>query len=173
VIAPTLTRETVEQCLAIVAEELTFGNRSQALRQAYRELNAVKAHLDRPEPLAFTYRPHPTRPVNVWTFASVESEVRAGSRIDLGLAILYVAASAPHQHVDLTPFDPAPLEAEDDEVLTASTAWRVFSTILSRAREFIADRHPELAAVLRRVRVISDSTAIFSPEPSDPEVKTS
>lgn len=162
---PPLTRATAEYLLDLL--RLDGGRTPEALR-ARRELTACLATSDRPAPLLFISRPHPTRPLRVWTFGTrgKEAEVPFGSTLDLGLGILQLAVASPRQRVDIAPLDDYPLRDRDARRIEG------MRVITARARDLVGANHPGLAGLLQRVKLHEDLTASFAPEIDDAEIVT-
>lgn len=162
---PTLTRATAEYLLDLV--NLDGGRTPEGIR-ARRELTACLAASERPAPLIFTSRPHPTRPLRAWTFGTRgnEAEVPFGSTLDLGLGILQLAVASPRQRVDIAPLDDYPLRDRDARRIEG------MRVIAARARDLVGAHHPELAGLLQRVKLHDDLTASYVPETGDAEIVT-
>ncbi|GIK24704.1 MAG: hypothetical protein BroJett006_09500 [Betaproteobacteria bacterium] len=160
-----LSRATAEYLLDLVRLE---GGRTPEGIRARRELKACLAATDRPAPLLFTSRPHPTRPLRTWTFGTRgnEVEVPLGSTLDLGLGVLQLAVASPRQRVDIAPLDDYPLRDRDARRIEG------MRVITARARDLVGANHPGLAGLLQRVKLHDDLTASFAPDLGDAEVVT-
>jgi hypothetical protein len=167
-VAADLTATTTAYLLGLVREELSFGGRSPEARRAEVELERYLARVETAHspPLEFGVRPHDDLPMSRWTLGAIEVDVTSGSEIDLGLHVLLLAVERPGEHVDLAPLDPAVLK--DGPPLGPEG----YSRASSRARSFVRRHSPQLAAVLRRVR-LSGCTACYQRHPGEPSIVTS
>lgn len=134
-------------------------------RQLQHFLHDYLAALGRPPPVLFTSRHAPA--YRVWTFGEVgrEAPIKHTLAVNLGLAVLHLAASSPGQRVDVGLVAPGLKEKGDPALVQVRKQ-------VTYARGLIREHHHLLADMLEGVKVSNDFTAIYTPRADDPDIIT-
>jgi hypothetical protein len=161
-----ITVDTARYLLDLVREERSCGARPARSRQAQIELERCIADAQSSDlpPLQFHYHPHPTLPLNVWNLGETEVEVDTGSARDLGLHMLLIAVEMCGRRVDLSALDAGVIE----NGVPSSKRW--YAVAVSRARDWVAKRCPDLGDALQSVEIRNDCSACYTPKPGQREI---